>query len=355
MIRDRSPRRAGFSLIELLVVIALIGVLAAITAAAVMRVRAAQQGKVTEQSLDKMQRALDQQWMAVIDRCRSDKNNGQIPPAVVALCQGDMDRAEALWVYINLKSDFPETFAEAMGDPCPNPAQVLPPPPAPQRGIWVWFPTNPKSPNSTPAVLVKPAKKTFNRVTASGTGNATGESAALLYLILNEKMAGGAGGGADDWTQNAQTDISLGAAGTFRVFRDSFGKEIPFVRFFQHDEIDLPPFVNLKDKAVSLDALDPRAKLYAETGNWTGPLTGGAANTFPYAYPVGAKQAALDALNRSGPAVAFNGNNPGPTVRKNKLITVISFGPNGQFENNPLGTTDDFYGYRIRKLGNRAD
>ncbi|MDB5313846.1 MAG: prepilin-type cleavage/methylation protein [Gemmataceae bacterium] len=298
MVRGRSPRRVGFTLIELLVVIAILALLAAITAAAVNRVRAGQMAKTTEQTVGKLQIAIDQQWKAVIDKCKQDQVQGKIPSAVVAICDGDLDRAASLWTYANLKRAFPQTFQEAKWSFVINGATVLQP------------------------------RTTFGQVPNTNTGYPDGEAAALLYLILNEGANGGANSMTDDVTASAQMDLLVGSA-NFRVYKDAYGNMIPFVRFFQTTEINSAPFVNAKDP--SKDPIDPRGKLYNQSGTWT------AAN----------QTAALVALNTAGPAVAFDATN--------KMITVISYGPNKTFENNPLGTTDDVYGYRLRRLGKQGD
>src|SRR5438309_8885964 len=95
------PARPGFTLIELLVAIAIIATLTGLVLSGIGRVRAVQMQKATENSLSKLQLGLDQQWKAVLDQVKQDKLNNKIPPTVVALCDKDMDRAEALWAYAN--------------------------------------------------------------------------------------------------------------------------------------------------------------------------------------------------------------------------------------------------------------
>src|SRR4051812_37835853 len=113
MTRTRTPRPAGFTLIELLVVISIIALLAAISASAVVRVRASQQAKSNDMTVDKIQKALDQQWKAVVDDVKAKNGKRSVPPTVVTFCQGDEKRAEALWIYMQLRNEFPETVVEA--------------------------------------------------------------------------------------------------------------------------------------------------------------------------------------------------------------------------------------------------
>src|SRR5262245_41115773 len=68
----QPPARAGFTLIELLVVITFIGILAALTASATMRIISVQQSKNTETNLLKLYSLLEQHWKAVITKANSD-------------------------------------------------------------------------------------------------------------------------------------------------------------------------------------------------------------------------------------------------------------------------------------------
>ncbi len=283
--RVLHPRRAGFTLIELLVVISIISLLAAITAAAVTKVRYAQQAKNTSMMVLKLQEAVDQQWKAVVDDVMATNTKRPVPDGLVNYCGGDQKRARALWLYMQLRNEFPQSRAEAMSDV----------PPTPINGVQI------------------KRKSTFANMPAGGTADE--QAAALLYLILTEKSSGGANSISDEVTNSGQTETNAG-----RAFKDVYGNPITFRRFYGSgvNEVQAPPFIN--PNSTSKDSLDPTGSLPGWNNRRTAEGWVGA---------------------------DFDG--------QNKLITVISFGPNKSFENDPTGTTDDFWGYRVRRLGIQGD
>jgi prepilin-type N-terminal cleavage/methylation domain-containing protein len=302
---SRPSHRAGFTLIELMTVIGIIAIMVALVAGGIGRVRTNQQTSAAEQTVNKIQIALEQQWKAVLDQCKQDRlKNTQNFSKVVTFC-GDADRAESLWTYLNLKREFPQTFAEAT-----SPITLI----------------DPVSGNQ----VTLAARQTFASAASPSGLSAANEAAVLLYLNLSEKGNRGMNFMADDVTTGAQ-----GKVGNFRVFADPWGTPITFLRFANFSpELQNPPFTTTN----VADMLDPLGKL---------------ANATTPAWPGAASQAvALKVINQGGasPAVAFG---------QNKIITVISFGPNQSFENDPLGTagagTDDLYGYRLRKLGQKSN
>ncbi len=108
----KRRRNSGFTLIELLTVIAIMGVLAALIAAAVHRVSAAQVQRRTEQNIVKIASALDQQWQVVISQAK--KNTVAIAPnnGLFGSAGNDRDRAQVVWVKANLLLEFPQSFSE---------------------------------------------------------------------------------------------------------------------------------------------------------------------------------------------------------------------------------------------------
>jgi prepilin-type N-terminal cleavage/methylation domain-containing protein len=350
----RPPRRQGFTLIEILVVVAILAILVALVASGISKVKTSQMSRNTEGTVSKLQQALDSQWKAIVDQCKQDRLGKSSNSVVFAknstlmtLCNNDPDRTEALWAYLNLKRELPQSFAEALGDPCPNPAQLAGSTPfsSPdtRRGIWIWFPAV----NSTAATLILQPRQTFASVAgASVTGvsppngatlaQGDAEAAVLLYLFLSAKGNKGVNYSADDATNGAQTSL-----GSFRVFADAWGTPISFARFANSTsfpELGSPPYVdstalNAFNNAVAsgtaptvtVDPLDPIAKLF----NW--PNTNSAACS-----------AGLSALNNSGVSTV--------TFGQAKQPTVASAGPDMVF-NGPNG--DDLFGYRYRRQANK--
>jgi len=256
MIRSRQ---AGFTLIELLVVIAILSILAALGSGTYFRIRAAQQVTSTESTLQQVSTGLDRIWSATRDQAEKEFNSGNLPggnniQTLINYCggAGEKERARALWMYLRMKNEFPNTFSEA------------------------WTEIKLVDPINTSITVIKLApKKTFTSklppAASCGTtsqANANNQAAALLYLILTEKGTRG---------ETFNTDTVSARSGTlenvngrrFTVFNDAWGSPLSFARFYWATELQEPPYSRSVTTALpSKDPFDIYDKLGA--ARWTG-------------------------------------------------------------------------------------
>jgi hypothetical protein len=95
-------------MVELMVVIAIIGILVAIGVGAGYVVIAGMRVSATENAMLGVQKVLNEQWNQVIEEAKLE----QPSPAVLALANGDTNRARVLWIKLRLFEAFPENYGE---------------------------------------------------------------------------------------------------------------------------------------------------------------------------------------------------------------------------------------------------
>ncbi|QEL15441.1 prepilin-type N-terminal cleavage/methylation domain-containing protein [Limnoglobus roseus] len=249
-----NRRPAGFTLIELLVVVALLAVLAALSTGAYFRIRAGQQVKATEDTVSKLESGFQSLWKAELDDARDAFKgtksgfSAQVD-AVKTLAANDQDRALALWTYVWMKRAFPQNFTQA------------------QNGITL---------QSTPTLVTLPPSPMFVSpafTPVATPGNTGDEAAVILYRIMTQK-------GSRGQTFNEEAIGALSAllprdntAGQ-RVFTDSFGNPITFIRMSSgNGELNAPPFIK-NANSTNNDPFDPAGRLTGLTSGVAFTATG---------------------------------------------------------------------------------
>lgn len=212
----------GVSLIEILVVLAIIGVLIALTAAALQKTVETQNARTSETQVFKLQQALDAEYNRVVAKCAKDSADKQIPPQIVVACDGNEARAKAVWTAFQLRLNFPDSFAEATF----TPLTILD-----SSGAQVY--TVPRPPAFDAFVGLQPA------LGQDSTFEPEEESGALLYVILAKRSQQGGGAmatGAEDVTQASRRKVTFVNAGNqkeFETFSDAFKRSVGFRRWEQ--------------------------------------------------------------------------------------------------------------------------
>jgi prepilin-type N-terminal cleavage/methylation domain-containing protein len=233
-----GPGRAGFTLIELLVVLFIIALLTSLTAAGVQRVRLLRLVKTSEDTVSKVQSALDNQVKIIADNVKREarpQDRSQDFATLLTYCGNDEARAEALLLYCRLRQALPQTAAEVSAASFTVGGVVFRRPPA------------------------------FNDMTGMPTAAASADqvSAALLYAALSRRSVGGNTFASDDATAGAQMEIQLG--GPRRVYKDGWDNPIAFRRFHRSAELDAAPYSQPADPTK--DPLDPKGALAAAWAN----------------------------------------------------------------------------------------
>lgn len=295
----RSPRRGGFTMVEILASIAIIALLAAITAAGVVRVRSAQMARNTENTVTKLQVALDQAWKATIEKAQDKKN---IPDPIKKGCGNDVDLAAAVYGYMLTRWEFPNTLAESTASVTFN------------DGSGNTFTLQPRA---------------STKLSSSGA-NKQEEAAGLLYLILSGKNTGGSTFAAADGMQGAE---GVDSTNQFKIYKDAWGTPITFIRYasggFGGNELNGKPYVN--STLTYQDPLDPPRGTTSQPKLQNSTVKSYMSSMFPSGV--------------TGSATSFDG--------KNKQPAVISAGANKNWDN--IFDEDNVVGYRLRIQGGRGD
>jgi len=317
-IHTRPGARPGVTLIEILVVIAIIGILLALTSAALQKTAEGQNVKSSKDQVFKLQQALDLEYERVVQKCATDATNGAIPQEVLNYCEGNPARAKAVWTAYQLRLHFPNTFKEAAVAP-----QLA-------DGTTVYYQAQPKATFNDVAPVVA-GSGTF----VSPPYEAQDESAALLFLILARQSVSGGGAmatSAEDLTQAMRTKVTFTAGNNSKeleVFADAWKNSIGFQRWANDPELQNPPYVDAKlaaqrnqnpNSPPNLDPLDPQSLVFG----WA---------------DAGKKKS----LQQQG-LFFLNGLNRTPlvySVGKNKVLDAAL--PN-----------DDILGFRLRQQGNKG-
>jgi hypothetical protein len=240
------------------------------------------------------------------------------------MCGGDRDRAKSAYMYMRLRAEFPNTFAEANGNHTDT------------NGNKYFRVTGRDSTGANLNADV-PMPKTFAKIPNTGSGTPE-EGAALLFLILTEK--GSRGEIYSDEAAGSLTGNVTISGTTYRVFTDTWSLPLSFARWATNAEIAAAPFT--RPGATSQDPLDPPGKLSAPVANWS-------SNTNIQ------QNKALLATGILGTGQTFNGTN--------WVFTIVSAGPNKQWNGfapaaglTTVATdTDNILGYRLRRQGERGD
>ena len=304
-IAAKPRRRSAFTLIELLVVIAIIAILGALVAGAIHRLVGSQQLKRTEATVKKTQTGLEIQWKAVIDDAKDDIKNHKVqnvmatPGGFNAQGVTDSDAANALYVKMKLKIEFPQTFQEARA-PGLNTFGLLP------KAVYTQevqnFNIEPEPPGN-PQKIAEARQK---------------ESAVLLFLALSQTRRGTTfnvdemGGSVkvmDVNVRNLATNVV--SPRQFKVIVDAWGVPITFQRFADN------ALASEMTQYGGTDPMDPYGKLQR--------------------LPLATRNSFQNLL-----ADMFNGQNHSFVIR--------SWGPDKTFNSN-----DDILGFRLMKEGQRGN
>src|SRR5262245_24763239 len=122
---QNRDRHGGFTLIEILVVLAILGILVGLLAVAIFGLIGGQSQKNTETMLRKLHDGTQQQWSEACKQFRT----GQAPPSAVTLAGVDPTgkRTQIIWMKLQLRREFPQSYAEIIRPSAVNGVDLVSP------------------------------------------------------------------------------------------------------------------------------------------------------------------------------------------------------------------------------------
>jgi prepilin-type N-terminal cleavage/methylation domain-containing protein len=201
--RKTNGRRRGFTLIELLVVIAIIAILASLVAYAVFAMMGRQQARNTESTIKTINKLLQTRWSHVIAEARKESPS----PEVLKFANGDLERAQVIWVKVRLAEAFPVAYKEM------DPSDV----------------TTIVNKYIIPPAKIKPHFAKYRATLAQGPGYLPkpGESSACLLMAL-KTLQTDAGVSIEDQIKFAIADTD---GDGMNELVDAWGRPLAFYRF----------------------------------------------------------------------------------------------------------------------------
>ncbi len=305
----RTPRRAAFTLVELLVVISIIGILLALTTAAVVGVRRKQQNEFSEATLTKLDTRIQDKMRKITDQINSDvTNNAAEAPTVVSACGGNKDVAKAVMLYARMRQQLPMSYYEA------KTSFIV--------AGWTYRP-----PAAFATLPTTPAADPYE------------ESAVCFYAAV-----------AADGLEGLNFQQGNGLTTGLPVFLDGFGTPIAFVRLgYDGNTNELNPTT-----PAPLDPFFP-AKGHNLGNDYPGFTANFNADVWLKVRPCAGLSAPLAWVPPPQPLGNWN-SYPGPKVHKSFLVSA---GPNKQYiDTNPVANLyggDNLLSFRLRKEGGRGD
>ena len=348
-------QRPGFTLIELLVVITIIAILIAFSFGGVMRVRTSQQVRSSEDIVEKVQLAVDNQYKAITAQAYKEISGGGTTPEAQSLINymgGDTDAAQALLTYCRIRQNFPQTFAEVQLAPNGTLLTTTVP-----NGPAVTYFT---IPGSGAYFFTKSNFLPFASMAATNL-TPSQQSAALLYAAVADTGTGGITFDAVA-TNTAHFDFTpKGGGTTIHSYKDAFNQPIGFCRFGTNVELQVTnagqtingvtypvayanpnATYNATYKVHYQDTLDPSGKLFL----WT-------QTHIPNAGASGAASVIFVHNGDPANATSFNSTHRRPVVYSTGYNTAYE-SLNQAAATTPYPALDDILGYRLTQLGQRG-